>query len=96
MQYSFRQPYFYSIKLLHTKVPEVEQLAKCHSKQTSSHARPSVLSTANRQGDRGIASIVILKNLNLADEHVQIQVLEVRAMWLFSFFLQAGSDTVRL
>lgn len=90
MQYSFRQPYFYSIKLLHTKVPEVEQFAKCHSKQTSSHA------TANRQGDRGIASIVILKNLNLADEHVQIQVLEVRAMWLFSFFLQAGSDIVRL
>ncbi|MCJ1341944.1 hypothetical protein MMC31_000122 [Peltigera leucophlebia] len=47
------------------------------NQQTSSHARPSVLSTANRQGDRGIASIVILKNLDLADEHVQIQVLEL-------------------
>lgn len=76
--------------------PEVEQLAKCLSKQTSSHARLSVMSTANRRGDRGIASIVILKNLNLADEHVQIQVLEVRAMWLFSIFLQAGADKVRL
>lgn len=96
MQYLFRQPCFCSIKLLHIKDPEVEQLAKCHSKQTSSHAGSSGLSTANRQGDRGIASIVILKNLNLAGENVQIQVLEVRAKWQFSFFLQVGSDTVRL
>lgn len=94
MQYPFRQPYFCPIYLLHAKELEV-QLAKCHSKQNSSHARPSVLSTANRQGDRGIASIVILKNLDLADEHVQIQVLEVRA-WPFSFFLQTGFDTIRL
>lgn len=44
--------------------------------------------SANRQGDRGIANIVILKNLDLADEHIQIQVLEVGAMWLFSFCLR--------
>lgn len=53
------------------------------------------MSTANRQGDRGIANIVILKNLDLADEHIQIQVLEVCAIWLFIFFLLARSDTVR-
>lgn len=54
------------------------------------------MSTANRQADRGIANIVILTNLDLANEHIQIQVLEVCAMWLFSFFLLAGSDAVRL
>lgn len=54
------------------------------------------MSTANRQGDRGIANIVILKNLDSADENIQIQVLEVCAMWLFSFFLLAGSDAARL
>lgn len=53
------------------------------------------MSTANRQGDRGIASILILKNLDLTDEHIQIQVLEVCAVWVFSFFLPAGSDAFR-
>lgn len=38
------------------------------------------MSTANPQGARGIASIILLKNLDLADEHIQIQVLEVCAM----------------
>lgn len=54
------------------------------------------MSTANRLGDHGIANIVILKNLDLADEHIQIQVLEVCVIWLFSFCLLAGSDAVRL
>ncbi|MCJ1463514.1 hypothetical protein MMC07_002122 [Pseudocyphellaria aurata] len=62
-----------------TREDEANQTSSLNLNTTSSRAytaAPSIKSVG-RHDDRPIASIVILKNLNLADEQIQIQALEL-------------------
>lgn len=72
------------------------------SKQASSHNPKAALPrirpldpSIGQRDDRSIASILILKNLNLANEEVQIQALEVCMSFKNLYYAKAGVKLLR-